>query len=257
MKKKLFAIGDVHGKAKMLETLLGAIHQVRQPGDVLCFLGDYIDRGEDSRGVIDQVLFEALYSPNDTCALWGNHEDMAAAALGMHSPCNMHPDMAGRTWMSNGGKQTIESYKDHGNEHGFASHFEQLHPRLNIYCKPYEMGQDVVCVHAGVPGGEDAEALATMVPDNSRATITGPAALLWMRPQPSDRKDPARLVVCGHTPRINEVVNEKYFICIDTGAAYGGCLTALELGADGSRTFWHVSPELRITKRDGTLGGKS
>lgn len=254
--KKLWAIGDVHGRADMLRPLLERINAERGPEDVLVFLGDYIDRGPDSRGVIELVIAELYARPDHTVALWGNHEDMAAASYDMRSPCALNPNMAGRTWMGNGGHATLESYA--GGSDSFYRHLGDFVHHLRVWMRPYgfeAVAPEVVCVHAGVPGGEDAEALAQIDPEPGLASLKGPAALLWMRPQPSDRKDPARLVICGHTPRINEVVNEKYFICIDTGAAYGGCLTALELGADGSRAFWHVSPELRITKRDGTLGG--
>lgn len=253
--KKLWAIGDVHGRADMLRPLLERINTERGPEDILVFLGDYIDRGPDSRGVIDLVLAELTARPDHTVALWGNHEDMAASACGLPSPCALGSDTAKRTWLGNGGWQTLGCYE--GRIPEFRTHLGKLVPHLQVWMRPYgfeEVAPEVVCVHAGVPGGEDAETLAQIVPEPGLASPTGRDALLWMYPQLSDRKDPTRLVICGHTARLNEVVNERHFICIDTGAAYGGCLTALELGADGSRAFWMTNGG-QVVKRVSSLGG--
>ena len=240
--KKLYAIGDVHGRAEFLSPLLDAINEARGPEDILVFLGDYIDRGLDSRGVIDLVLAELAAHPDHSVALWGNHEDMAAAACRLPSPCGMGSNAAKESWLRNGGMATLGCY--YGSIHEFRPHFEKLLPHLQLWMRPYgfEMvAPEVICVHAGVPAGESAERLAEISPEPNLATLSGREVLLWMHPQPLDKRDPSRLVICGHTPRINEVVNETYHICVDTGAGYDGRLTALELGADGSRAFWHTS----------------
>src|SRR5205823_4966198 len=88
----------VHGCSVALEALLGAI----QPGraDTLVFLGDYIDRGSDSRGVIDMMI--ELSSRCRLLPLAGNHEEMLLRAL-------TNLDVA-RMWLAAGGMQCLRSY---------------------------------------------------------------------------------------------------------------------------------------------------
>jgi len=77
----VWAIGDIHGEAGMLNTLLNALP--RAEGDYTVFIGDYIDRGEDSAGAVARVLAEYDRAPDHTILLWGNHEDMAASHFGV------------------------------------------------------------------------------------------------------------------------------------------------------------------------------
>lgn len=77
MTERIIAIGDIHGCAKALKTLVDAIQPTEQ--DTLVFLGDYIDRGPESRGVIEQVM--ALGNHCTVVPLLGNHEEMLLGAL--------------------------------------------------------------------------------------------------------------------------------------------------------------------------------
>ena len=252
---KVWAIGDVHGQANLLNHLLKAINRQRGPEDVLVFLGDYIDRGPDSCGVLQLVAAELEDRPDLTVALWGNHEDMAFASLGLPSPCGLSRDMAGRTWMSNGGKECQASFAAHCSspDELMLACFAWLQPRLRLYYKPEGFPCETIFVHAGVPLGKSVEELAAMKPSEDLgmwATFTGPEALLWSRPQPMDKRDTSRLVVCGHTPQIGTYDNYRGFICIDTGAALGGCLTAVELSNTGERAFWQVWPNGELTRTE-------
>src|SRR5262249_54760420 len=101
MSERLFAIGDIHGCAGELETLLGALSLAR--GDTVVFVGDYIDRGPDSRAVVDIV--EGVRARDDltVVCIKGNHEDMCLGYLGRRGTW-------GESWHQNGGLATLRSY---------------------------------------------------------------------------------------------------------------------------------------------------
>src|SRR5579885_1953749 len=99
----LYAVGDVHGSLDKLRALLAACeqHAAGRPRKVL-FLGDYIDRGPDSAGVIRLMLRLQDELGGDLVALKGNHEAMLVAAAADEMPAT--------TWLLNGGVETLESY---------------------------------------------------------------------------------------------------------------------------------------------------
>lgn len=95
---RILAIGDVHGCLTALDTLLGHVRPT--PDDQLVFLGDYIDRGPDSKGVLDRLI--ELKRSRDVVCLRGNHEVMMlAAATGFDGF---------RFWCACGGAEAMESY---------------------------------------------------------------------------------------------------------------------------------------------------
>jgi hypothetical protein len=98
MTDRIIAIGDVHGCAKALATLLNAVQPTQQ--DTLVFLGDYNDCGPDSRGVVEQVI--ALGKRCTVVPLLGNHEEMVLAALEGRSELDF--------WMKFGGREALASY---------------------------------------------------------------------------------------------------------------------------------------------------
>ncbi len=102
----MYAVGDVHGRLDLLEDLLRRIEEdaVRHPGDTertLIFLGDYIDRGPASRGVVERLLDGPLPGFT-TVRLMGNHEDALLAFL--------DADSDGLDWLTFGGLETLLSY---------------------------------------------------------------------------------------------------------------------------------------------------
>src|SRR5262252_5822775 len=98
MTERIIAIGDVHGCSAALAALIRAIDPT--PLDTLVFLGDYIDRGPDSRGVLEQVI--ALAERCVVVPLLGNHEEMLLAALEGQSEL--------RFWLKFGGMEPVASY---------------------------------------------------------------------------------------------------------------------------------------------------
>src|SRR5262249_55669856 len=101
MSGRLFAIGDVHGNPGELGALLDSLPL--SPGDVVCFVGDYIDRGHDSKGVIDLLLAARGRTDVEWVFLKGNHEDMCLSFLGRSGNW-------GDSWLANGGVAAVRSY---------------------------------------------------------------------------------------------------------------------------------------------------
>lgn len=100
-----FAIGDIHGRLDVLDACIERIEQHRAGGAAkTVFLGDYIDRGPDSRGVIERLM-EGSQTDMQWVILGGNHEDMAMMAYA-------DPDTHRNWWVANGGGQTLASYPD-------------------------------------------------------------------------------------------------------------------------------------------------
>src|SRR5579871_5268319 len=95
---RTLAIGDIHGCAKSLDCLLAAVNP--GPEDTLVTLGDYVDRGPDSRGVLDRMV--ALYATGRLLPLRGNHDLMMLHAREWEE--------AGAVWLSCGGVTTLTSY---------------------------------------------------------------------------------------------------------------------------------------------------
>jgi serine/threonine protein phosphatase 1 len=95
---RILAIGDIHGCSRALATLLAAVSPTAE--DTLITLGDYVDRGPDSRGVLDRLIL--LHEEGRVIALRGNHDQMmvdAARSYGSHE-----------MWLACGGKETLASY---------------------------------------------------------------------------------------------------------------------------------------------------
>ncbi|MGH7806272.1 MAG: metallophosphoesterase family protein, partial [Candidatus Binatia bacterium] len=95
---RLFAIGDIHGCREELDVLLDAMGPAA--GDKLVFVGDYVDRGPDSQGVVSRLLSLAEKSGAECVFLKGNHEDMALGFLGRGGQW-------GEAWLRNGGVATL------------------------------------------------------------------------------------------------------------------------------------------------------
>ena len=110
--RPIFAIGDVHGRVDLLEDLLDRIDDdtgARQPGPktALVLLGDYIDRGADSAGVLHLIHDLVRQLPGHMACLMGNHERMMLDFID-------DPLHNGRHWMMNGGDATLDSFRISG-----------------------------------------------------------------------------------------------------------------------------------------------
>lgn len=220
----VYAIGDIHGRADLLSKLLDKImtHAAMQTvtDRVVVCLGDYVDRGSDSRGVIDVLLDRHLPATTLVC-LRGNHEQLMLDFLA-------DPAAIGPMWLRNGGLETLASY---------GVGFDPTAPRLaaletagvrlahqvpmrhkaflNDLKLTHEEG-DYLFVHAG---------LAPNVPLEEQKE----SDLLWMRdPFLEEPPDYGCMVVHGHTITA-EPEWRAWRIGIDTGAFSSGRLTALAL----------------------------
>lgn len=225
----VWAIGDIHGLYTRLETLLAALP--RGPEDITVFLGDAIDRGPDSRGVVNRLLAEHDRAPDRTVLLWGNHEDMAAAYLtGTHACRIVYDDY---DWFRNGGLETMKSWDreppacfQRECPDDFARYFSLLKTYWTAPADRFPELAHCVWVHAGTQRGKPVEE-------------THPDILLWTRWDFLDNPDlSGRLTIHGHTP-VPEPEDDYFRIGIDTGAWRGGPLTALQLP---ERHIWQALP---------------
>ncbi|MBI1206676.1 MAG: serine/threonine protein phosphatase [Azospirillum sp.] len=226
---RLYAVGDIHGRSDLLAQLLEAVEAdaAARPNRAkgLVFLGDYVDRGSDSKGVIDRLIacspdgFRIVY-------LRGNHEDLMLRFLA---------DLRdGAGWLTMGGKATLESYGLPAPV-GWPNRDElamlqrkirwEIPPRhldfLNRLKPSFSVG-DYFFVHAGIRPG---------VPFERQAS----ADLLWIRdPFLLSSADHGKVVVHGHTIAETPEIRPNR-IGIDTGAFATGRLTCLVLEGDQQR----------------------
>ena len=226
---RVYAIGDIHGRADLLNRLLGLIeadNEGREKAEVvLIYLGDYIDRGPNSRQVVDRILGEHPFA-DQVIRLRGNHEDALLAFI--EDPAR------GRVWFDWGGMATLLSYGVRvpadmaaGERVTFmAKELDRLLPddHRDLYrSMPLsETLGDYLFVHAGVN---------PMVPLDRQdpfdlTTIRSPF-LDWGRPL-------GKMVVHGHSiAEAPEFLSWR--IGIDTGAYATGHLTALALEGTSQR----------------------
>lgn len=226
----VWTIGDVHGEYEKLAVLLEKLP--RKDDDFTVFVGDFIDRGPDSKGVVERVLNEYDAAPDRTVLLWGNHEDMAAANFGWEdTPSSFEYDPY--DWFRNGGLQAMESYgvkPPEVFEMDCPNDLWRLFGLLKTFWRaPADTFPELshcLWVHAGILPGQQ--------PEEANGDV-----LLWVREEFLNYFDPSgRLVIHGHTPfKTVRVLPDK--IGIDTGAVFNGLLTALQL------------PERRIYQSDG------
>ncbi|WP_430910430.1 metallophosphoesterase family protein [Methylobacterium sp. sgz302541] len=205
-----YAVGDIHGCAGLLERLLARIedHAAGEP-HALVFLGDYIDRGPDSAGVIRLLRTLQWRDPERVTCLMGNHEALLLAAL--REPGGMD------RWCMSGGEETLRSFGVHEAAAipGEVLDWVEALPTVHSDARRWY-------VHAGFRPGQEA-------PDPDIHTR------LWIRePFLSEDHDFGRHVVHGHTPQKRGRPDIRaHRTNLDTAAVYGGALTAGVF--DGSR----------------------
>jgi serine/threonine protein phosphatase 1 len=220
---RIYAIGDIHGRNDLLHTLLRKIDAddaARGPADTtIIFLGDLMDRGDDSAGVI-QTAMVLKASGKKVRFLMGNHEEVFVRA------CRKNDPKITRFFLRIGGEATVLSYPITRMEY-MTLDMEQLSERLMTLVPAEHLGfiesfedqiiiGDYAFVHAGIkPGVPLAE--------------QRPSDLRWIREEFVDQRgDLEKVVVYGHT--IYEDIEERGSrIGIDTGAYASGKLTALAL----------------------------
>lgn len=223
---RLYAVGDIHGRADLLLQLMEMIRADMQQGEpghrVVVFLGDYIDRGPDTRKVLD-ILSSNPFPESENVFLIGNHEAVLLQFL--------RDPAIGKDWVRFGGAQTLAAYGAVlPSGAPSPAQLNQARDILRTKLPPqhlsfvrslkltYRVG-DYLFVHAGIRPG---------LPLDQQASHD----LLWIRkPFLESELDHGHVVVHGHTPseRIESLPNR---IGIDTGAYRSDRLSAVVLEAD-------------------------
>jgi serine/threonine protein phosphatase 1 len=205
---RILAIGDIHGCLTALTTLLDAV--APQPDDLLITLGDYVDRGPNSREVLDILL--KLHATGRLIALRGNHDVMMVNSRYTEEERPM--------WLACGGKQTLESYglDPLQNYPGELKNIPASHwSFLEENCINYYETDTHFFVHANaypdIPLDEQPDYM-----------------LFWEKLGPTLPHVSGKIMVCGHTKQNSgEVLNRGHMICLDTGAYAGDWLTCLDV----------------------------
>ena len=212
MPPRTYVIGDIHGCAATLRRLVDGTLRP-SPDDRIYLLGDLIDRGPDSKGVLD-FLFELRERGLSVSSVRGNHEEMCLKAG--EEPYYLS------LWTANGGLATLESFQADGP--GDIPHrYREFLGSLPLYI----LLDDFVIVHAGL----------NFDPPNP---FDDTSAMLWTRsPFVEQRRIGGRRLICGHTPTPRsqlEILLDSSKIMLDNGCVFVGrpgmgCLAVLELGS--------------------------
>jgi serine/threonine protein phosphatase 1 len=210
MADRTIAIGDIHGCSRALATLLDEI----APGadDTLVTLGDYIDRGPESRQVLERLV--ALADQCRLIPLLGNHEILLLESLTSREAADF--------WRQCGGDETLASYG------GSLDNIPPEHLDFLRGLRPYHETDTHLFVHANYDPGQPLQE-------------TSPLLLYWehvttrpLRPHCSGKQ-----VIVGHTPQASgEILDLGFLICLDTYCFGGQWLTALDVD---SRRIWQAS----------------
>jgi serine/threonine protein phosphatase 1 len=207
--RKIYIIGDIHGCIDELNKLLDKLPITTD--DLLIFVGDYIDRGPDSKAVVSRIM---NLEHKNIIPLMGNHEQMMLNYL--------EKGLADPSWMYNGYEATVRSYDiDEVSSHRkFRSDMKNIldsegHLDFLNSLKLFYEEDDFIVVHAGL--------------DPYNFDERDPETLLWIREEfiMASVTYP-KTVIFGHT-RMKEPFIRQDRIGIDTGCVYGGPLTAIEL----------------------------
>lgn len=201
----IYAIGDIHGSLTALKTIFkqGLIKK----NDKVVFLGDYIDKGTDSKGVLSWLIEKRKVY--DFEFILGNHEILMMAAKS--SPKKYVE------WVHNyEGIQTLYSY-DMEDNLNWMNDIDKSHWDFIESCKPYLEIGDFIFVHAGLES-------------NKKLEMQSEHDLFHKKYENPVIYDASKTVICGHTARINgKIADFGHTICIDTYAHGGKWLTCLNV----------------------------
>lgn len=211
MNNRIFAIGDIHGCFYSMKELIENKIQLKKE-DKLIFLGDYIDRGPDSKDVLDYII-ELQNNDYDIVTLCGNHESMIIDAY--------YNESARSKWIQNGGYETLKSFNIDSLK-SIDPKYLNLFNNLTLY---YEL-DEYLFVHAGF-----SDKLENPFSDNY--------SMLWnSREQYFNPLLKGRTVIHGHSPvsltiTQKQITNNSKVVNIDGGCVYSntrlGKLVAFEV----------------------------
>ncbi len=202
--RRLIGIGDIHGCYELLLNLVERNIIFDPYEDRLVFLGDYLDRGADSKEVVDYVLGLKKNYPGNIVLLKGNHEDLALRAMrctGDEEACAN----AKLLWHLNGGQATVKSFQ------GIEKARQTLIPFIRSL-ELYHETEEHIFVHAGIPYGKSPETASS-------------DEMLWDR---SHSYNGRKTLIVGHSPK-SEIERLRNIICLDTGAFMTGKLSAYDV----------------------------
>ncbi len=225
-----YAIGDVHGELSKLDELLRFIRddaERRKAPHKVVFLGDLVDRGPDSHGVITRVM--SLTQSGEALAVKGNHEELMLNAYQNRESVGIY------WWAENGGDETITSYMlANGPKDDFRDAIDAAHiawmKALPTMIRDEDRG--LVFVHGGI--------------DPKVFPLCSDEIRMWTRSQkffdpgrwPDREELKGVIVVHGHTPTSDfEPHSNPRRINVDTGACFGGPLTAAVLAPNEKPRF--------------------
>ncbi len=232
----IYGVGDIHGRLDLLDEMEAAIatdiaaSAAERP--LICYVGDYIDRGPNSAQVLDRLCSYSLDAP-PRVFLKGNHEDRMIKFFA-------EPAENGPEWQQFGGREALQSYGVAAPDKGADADWPKLRDQFaaalpeshRSFLKRLRFGlrwQNYILVHAGL---------------NPRRSITeqAPDDLMWIRePFLSSDRDWGFKVVHGHVAA-DEPVFRANRICIDTGAYQTGRLTCIVLDGAGERLIQTRAP---------------
>ncbi|MEB3883845.1 metallophosphoesterase family protein [Lyngbya sp. CCY1209] len=203
---RILAIGDIHGCSNAFDTLIKMVNPGE--GDRIITLGDYVDRGPDSKGVIDRLI--ELHKGGQLVALRGNHEIMMLEA-------RSHPN-ALNGWKMSGGHETLLSYNSSSKKPRLedvpAEHWEFLEQTC-VDCWEEE-------THFFVHANADPDRPLSEQSDHDR---------FWAKFYNARPHHSGKVMVCGHTSqKSGQPLNYGYAVCIDTRVySNKGWLTCLDV----------------------------
>lgn len=214
---RTLAIGDIHGCLRAFDAILDIVQP--QTDDLIVTLGDYVDRGPDSKGVLDRLI--ELHTRCKLVALKGNHDFMMIKARDDREEF--------KHWLGYGGKETLQSYGADPNWGAFAKFIPEAHwAFLEKTCVAYHELETHFFVHANVyadmPLAEQSDYM-----------------LFWEKIDAFGHRphESGKTMICGHTAQRSGrplVLNRA--VCIDTWVYGEGWLTCLDVNQE---MYWQAS----------------
>lgn len=244
---RVYAIGDIHGELEMLKAAHRRIFAVAGEAASIVHVGDLLDRGPDSRGVVD-YLREGQAQGRDWMVIKGNHDRFLPKFLS--DPDWIDPGLSsGRHWVEHDGLGAAATLRSYGvdpegprwtlHERALAA-VPQDHADWLSHLPTHHLHPLALFVHAGVRPGVD---LSDQVEQD----------LLWIRPEfLKDPRDHGMLVVHGHTP-VKNVEHHGNRLAIDTGAVFGGTLSAVEIAKTTAAETETAETQINLVTEGGRI----
>lgn len=228
--KRVFVIGDIHGCSAELKVLLDFLQRdlALTQEDLVVFIGDYIDRGPDSKGVIEILLELQLKFPS-TVFLRGNHEDMLLGFLGMSK--------SKAPYLQNGGDSFFLSYGivDLISLEQILDIIPKSHLDFVTTTQRYAISENFIFAHAG---------LDPLRPPEYQIDED----IYWIREVFINNVHRfGKPVIFGHTPYKDVHFNLPYKIGIDTGLVFGNKLSCLELVESKILQVKHATKNVQVS----------